>query len=181
MDCQFILGETSIGITMDWDQYFMSMAYLVAMKSKDASTKVGSVAVDDEHEILATGYNGFPRGFDDSDPARKEKPTKLIYMIHSENNTVISAARKGISLKGSTMYVTWCPCDKCALTIVQAGVKEVVTHKENPIPESWAPAIDLAKEILSEGGVIHREWSGRIITPVMFTGGKIIQNPLDAM
>lgn len=165
---------------MDWDQYFMSFAYLAAMKSKDAGTKVGAVIVDDEHEILATGYNGFPRGFDDTIESRHEKPTKYQYTIHAEPNAVISAARKGLSLKGGTMYVTWCPCDKCALVIVQSGVKEVVTHKENPIPESWAPAIELAKEILSEGGVIHREWSGRIVTPVMFTSGQIIQNPLDA-
>ena len=165
---------------MDWDQYFMSFAYLAAMKSKDQGTKVGAIIVDNDNEIVATGYNGFPRGFDDDNPERHLKPLKLIYTIHAEPNATISAARRGLSTKGCRMYVTWCPCDKCALVIVQSGIKEVISHKENPVPESWAPAVELAKDMLSEGGVIYREWSGRLVTPVMFTGGKVIENPLDA-
>lgn len=157
---------------MDWDQYFMSMAYMVAMKSKDQGAKVGSITVDDEQDIITTGFNGFPRGFDDNRPDRLEKPNKLIYTIHAELNACLSAARRTLSLRGARMYVTWAPCDKCALAIVQSGLKEVITHKENPHQESWNESIELGKMIMSEGGVTFREWSGNIIIPVMFKGDE---------
>ena len=164
---------------MDWDQYFMSMAYLVAMKSKDPSTKVGTVIVDDDHEVLATGYNNFPRGFDDSPERYQNKELKLRTIVHAETNACMSAARKGMSLKGGRAYVTWCPCEKCALALIQSGVKEVITHKENPVPASWNDATTFAKGLLSEAGVVYREWSGTLVTPVIFTGGKVVENPLD--
>lgn len=154
---------------MEWDQYFMSMAYMVAMKSKDRSTKVGTVIVDDENELLATGYNNFPRGFDDDLEERHVKPLKLRLTVHSELNACLSAARRGMKLHGSRLYCTWCTCEQCALTIVQAGIKEVIVHKDNPISESWRDNIEFGKMILSEGGVAYREWSGEIIVPVMFT------------
>lgn len=151
----------------------MSLAYLVAMKSKDESTKVGTVIVDDENEILATGYNGFPRGFDDDVAERKVKPLKLVYTVHSELNACLSAARKNISLKGSRAYVTWAPCSKCALALVQSGVKEVIIHKENPVRPSWVEEVQLGADILAEGGVTLREWSGEIAVPVIFKGGDV--------
>jgi dCMP deaminase len=154
---------------MDWDQYFMSMAYLVAMKSKDPSTKVGSVIADEENEVLATGYNNFPRGFNDDLPERQVKPLKLRLMVHSELNSCLSAARKGIRLHGSRLYCTWGTCEKCALAIVQSGIKEVIIHKDNPISESWADSVNFGKMILSEGGVAYREWSGDIVVPQIFT------------
>jgi dCMP deaminase len=163
---------------MDWDQYFMSMAYMVAMKSKDESTKVGTVIVDNENEILATGYNNFPRGFNDTLPERQQKPLKLRIMVHSELNACLSAARKGTRLHGSRLYCTWACCEQCALAIVQSGVTEVITHKDNPVPSSWADSIKFAQETLHEGGVTYREWSGDIIIPHMFTGGKAHQFPL---
>lgn len=164
---------------MDWDQYFISMAYLASMKSKDPATKVGTVIVDEDHEILATGYNNFPRGFDDSVERYNDKALKLRMIVHSEMNACMSAARKNISLKGGTAYVTWAPCEKCALALIQSGVKTVVTHKENPVPESWSDTTDFAKGLLSEAGVVYREWSGMLVTPVIFTGGRIVENPLN--
>lgn len=165
---------------MDWDQYFMSFAYLAAMKSKDRGAKVGAIIVDPEHEVVATGYNGFPRGFNDDIEERHEKPLKFNYTIHAEPNAIISAARRGLSTKGCRMYITWCPCDKCAVVIVQSGIKEVIFHKENPVSESWNASIALAKEMLTEGGVVYREWSGTLVQPVIFAGGEIKENPLDA-
>jgi dCMP deaminase len=164
---------------MDWDQYFMSMAYMVAMKSKDQSTKVGTVIVDEENEILATGYNNFPRGFDDSIKERQEKPLKLRLTVHSEVNACLSAARKGMRLHGSRLYCTWATCEQCALAIVQSGVKEVIVHKDNPVGESWKESIEFAKATLGEGKVVYREWSGDIIIPHLFTGGVSYSFPLD--
>lgn len=138
---------------MNWDEYFMAQAQLVASKSKDASTKVGAVLVRNNN-AFSTGYNGFPRGCDDSVPERQDRPLKYDWTVHSELNAIVNAAREGFKTDGSTMYVTLHPCKECAKAIVQAGVKEVVVLSDDN------PRFDfiLAREILDEGGVKVRKF-----------------------
>jgi dCMP deaminase len=103
----------------------MEMAELVASKSKDPATKVGCVIVASDQVVAATGYNGIPRGVEDK-PERMERPAKYLWTSHAEENAVAHAARTGVSLKGSTAFVTHKPCCRCARMLIQAGVVEVV-------------------------------------------------------
>ena len=129
------------------------MADLVASWSKDRSTKVGCVVIDSKRTILATGYNGFPRGIDDDVEGRHERPDKYAWAEHSERNALYSAARNGISLEGSMMYVTMCPCTDCARGIIQSGVKTVITNKQSLDNPRWAESFKITKEMLDESDV----------------------------
>ena len=90
---------------LDWDTYFMSLAYLVGMKSKDPRTKVGAVVVGPDNEIRSTGYNSFPRGMNDRVAERQVAPAKHLYFEHAERNAIYNAARMGQSLKGCRIYL----------------------------------------------------------------------------
>jgi len=110
---------------MSWDDYFINLAFVVAQKSKDPSTKVGAVIVGKANNILSTGYNGFCRGADDNNQALWERPEKYFWVAHAESNAVYNAARHGVALENSKIYVTGCPCMECAKAIVQSGIAEV--------------------------------------------------------
>ena len=110
---------------MNWDEYFIQMAKLVATKSKDQSTKVGCVIVGPNHEVRTTGYNGFCRGVDDDVDLRHEKPEKYFWTEHAERNAIYNAARNGIPLEGCTVYTTLVPCADCTRGLIQSGVKRI--------------------------------------------------------
>ena len=113
---------------ISWDEYFMAVAQLAGMRSKDPSTQVGSCIVSDEHKILSMGYNGLPIGCSDDDfPWERDgKPlmTKYPYVTHSELNAILNY--RGGSLEGATIYVTLFPCNECAKAIIQSGIRNVV-------------------------------------------------------
>ena len=144
---------------MNWDEYFMKQAELVASKSKDTSTKVGAVLTR-HNNAFSTGYNGFPRGANDNIPERHERPAKYDWTVHSELNCLLNAGREGFSTYGTTMYVTLCPCKECAKAIVQAGVTRVVYLSDDN------PRFDftLSKQIMKEGKV-HYEKFGEPYVP----------------
>lgn len=107
---------------MKWTHRFLALAKSISQWSKD-TTKVGAIAVDEYKRILETGYNGIPRGVNDS-PDRLERPAKYMWVAHAEENLVSHAARQ--VLQGSTVYVTHLCCSKCARMLVNAGVSKVV-------------------------------------------------------
>lgn len=111
-----------------WDKYFIEMAMLVSGKSKDPSTKVGCIIVGPDREIRSTGFNGFPRGVNERNDARWERPAKYKWVEHAERNAVYNAARTGASLKGCTAYLNWepIPCADCSRAFAQAGIVEIV-------------------------------------------------------
>lgn len=111
---------------MNWDIYFMSLAFFVAMKSKDESTHHGSVIVGEDNQILSTGYNSFCRGGFDFLSDRQQRPEKYFWFEHGERNAIYNAGRLGVPLKNSRLYVTGIPCMDCARGIVQVGIKEVI-------------------------------------------------------
>jgi dCMP deaminase len=157
-----------------WDSYFMTMAYLVAMKSKDPSTKVGSVVIGPDKEIRATGYNGLPRNLADLHE-RYEKPLKLFLINHAEENAILHASRVGVSIKDCTIYVPWFPCSLCAKSIIQSGINQVVYHTKWPGNQSkessWAESMHISREILQEAGVIVRAFDGDLIPISAFYDG----------
>ena len=142
-----------------WDTYFMEMATLVASKSKDRSGKVGAIAVED-NVALSMGYNGFIRFADDEDDALHQRPEKYNWTAHAEMNVICNAARTGVKLLGSTMYVTTHPCKECAKAIVQAGIVEVVIPSKENDPfwvagqwDRWEENFKKSREILLAGHI----------------------------
>lgn len=113
---------------ISWDEYFMGVAILAGMRSKDPSTQVGACIVDNDNKILSQGYNGLPRGCsDDEFPWNREGnmlETKYPYVVHAELNAILNS--RGTSLVGSKIYVALFPCNECAKAIIQSGIKEVV-------------------------------------------------------
>ena len=112
-----------------WDRYFIKMAQLVASKSKDPSTKCGAVIVGEDNEVLSTGFNGFPRGVDESIESRWNiRPDKYEWVEHGERNAIYNAARAGISCRGARMYLNYRPecCSDCTRGIIQAGITTVI-------------------------------------------------------
>ena len=113
---------------ISWDEYFMGVAQLAAMRSKDPNTQVGSCIVSSSHKILSMGYNGMPTGCDDDEfPWDREGETlmtKYPFVTHSELNAILNY--RGGSLEGATLYVSLFPCNECAKAIIQAGIKRVI-------------------------------------------------------
>jgi dCMP deaminase len=112
---------------LDWDETFMLMSNLIAMRSKDPSTQVGACIVDDNNVVVGLGYNGFPRGcHDDELPWCREGETldvKYAYVVHAEANAIMNASD---SVRDCRIYVNLFPCNECAKMIVQSGIKEVI-------------------------------------------------------
>ena len=113
---------------LKWDEYFMGLAHLSAMRSKDPNTKVGACIVDNQNRVVSIGYNGFPRGCDDKIyPWGREGDylnTKYPFVVHAELNAILNATGK--NLVGSSIYVALFPCNECAKAIIQSGIKEVI-------------------------------------------------------
>ena len=135
-----------------WDEYFMGVASLAAMRSKDPSTQVGACIVDNENRILSTGYNGFPSGCSDDDfPWDREggfSETKYPFVVHAELNAILNA--HGKNLVGAKLYVALFPCNECAKAIIQSGIREVVylSDKYADTPSTLA-----SKRMLTSAGV----------------------------
>ena len=130
-----------------WDKYFLRIAREVATASKDPSSKVGALVVR-ERRVLATGYNGFPRGVAD-DKRLHDKPAKYERIVHAEMNAVIYAGRESI---GSTVYMfgfKGAPCINCAKHLIAAGVVRVVSSGQE-IPERWVASLAGAEELFFE-------------------------------
>ncbi len=113
---------------ISWDEYFMGVAALSGMRSKDPSTQVGACIVSPNNKILSMGYNGFPNGCDDDEfpweRTGEENETKYPFVTHGELNAILNY--RGGSLEGAKIYVTLFPCNECAKAIIQAGIKTVV-------------------------------------------------------
>ena len=141
---------------MEWNEYFINIAEQVKEKSKDINTKIGTVIVGQDKEILTTGYNSFPRGLDDSISDRQDRPEKYFWFEHSERNAIYNAARIGVSLKGSTAYLTsGLPCTDCARGLIQSGVVKIVC-KQNCTTKNvdkWGEQQERSLLMLSECGV----------------------------
>jgi dCMP deaminase len=141
---------------MNWDEFFYKMAELVASKSKDRSTKCGSVIVGNGNTVLSLGFNGFPRKVNDDIDSMHDRPRKYFFFEHSERNSIYAAAKNGIKLDGSSIHLSGggLPCADCARAIIQAGIIEIV-YRDIPFKGkgNWKESMDAAKEMLLEAGV----------------------------
>jgi dCMP deaminase len=138
----------------------MDLVNHVSLWSKDSSTKVGAVIVDDEKRIISMGYNGFPTGAEDEVEERNQRPLKYKWAEHGERNCIYNAARIGVQTKGTTMYVNYFPCTDCARAIIQGGIKNLYFEKIISIERGgnlkdpqWGEDFKVSLEMLLECGV----------------------------
>ncbi len=124
----------------NWDQYFIEMAKLVSTRSTCLRRQVGAVIVKNKR-ILATGYNGAPRGCNHCDDssclrAKMNIPSgerhEICRAVHAEQNAIIQAAYFGVEINGSAIYVTVTPCIICAKMIINAGIKKIYINGDYP-------------------------------------------------
>lgn len=139
----------------DWDRRFMVLAHHIADWSKESGRQVGSVIVGPDNEIRSTGFNGLPRGVDDSVSARHSAVNgeKYFWSSHAERNAIYNAARIGVALKGCVIYVPWFPCADCAKAIIQSGIVRLVCYKPDFTDERWGRDFQLVTEMLQEACV----------------------------
>ncbi len=138
---------------INWKDYFMAVAKLSALRSKDPTTQVGACIVDRDNKIVSVGYNGMPYGTEDMSAhwskEGKWEETKYPYVCHAELNAILNSPR---SVKGCIIYITHHPCNECAKAIVQSGISEVVFNEYKEGRES-----DVAKVILNNANVTIRK------------------------
>lgn len=140
-----------------WDEYFMGVAFLSGMRSKDPNTQVGACIVSQDNKILSMGYNGFPRGCsDDVFPWDREGDpleNKYFYSTHSELNAILNY--RGRSLEGAKLYVSLFPCNECAKAIIQCGIKTIIYECDK---YDNTPSVIASKRMLKAAGVTFRKY-----------------------
>ena len=123
--------EKRVDNVLTWDEYFMGLAHLSALRSKDPNTQVGAAIVDENHRVVSVGYNGFPTGVsDDEFPWSREGgvlTSKYAFVVHAELNAILNSQR---SVRGCTIYVSLFPCNECAKAIIQSGIKKIVYESD---------------------------------------------------
>ena len=149
---------------INWDEYFMGIALLSAMRSKDNNSQVGACIVSPENKILSLGYNGMPIGCNDDDMPwdreGDELETKYMYVCHAELNAILNAG--GNSLKDCRIYVALFPCNECAKAIIQSGINEVIYISDKYADSDATLA---SKRMLASAGVkLTRFASDKTIT-----------------
>ncbi len=144
---------------LSWDEYFMGIALLSAMRSKDPNTQVGACIVSKTNRILSIGYNGTPNGFDDKffpwDRSGNFLETKYPFVCHAEMNAILNY--RGGSLEGSRMYVTLFPCNECAKAVIQSGIKEIIYASDK---YADTVATKASKRMLDAAGIKYTPYSG---------------------
>jgi dCMP deaminase len=150
---------------ISWDEYFMGVAKLSALRSKDPNTQVGACIVSEDNKILSMGYNGLPIGCsDDEFPWNREGDpldNKYMYTAHSELNAILNY--RGGSLDNAKMYVTLFPCNECAKAIIQAGIKTLVYDSDKYADTA---SVIASKRMLNAAGVRYYKYdsTGRSIS-----------------
>lgn len=137
-----------------WDKHFLHLAQVHSELSKDPSTKVGAIIVNGDRQILSSGFNGFPRGIEDTEERLNNRDTKLKLVVHAEQNAICAAAWNGTRLLNGKMYITHAPCSRCSLEIIQSGVYTVKHPPISWMPERWQEDMYFAQRLLREAGII---------------------------
>ena len=143
---------------LSWDEYFMGVAMMSGMRSKDPNSQVGACIVSEDNKILSMGYNGFPKGCsDDEFPWAREGDslhTKYFYVTHSELNAILNY--RGGSLEGAKLYVSLFPCNECAKAIIQAGIRTIVYDCDK---YADTPSVIASKKMLDAAGVRYYKYN----------------------
>lgn len=138
---------------LTWDEYFMGVAMLSGMRSKDPNTQVGACIVSSEKKIIGVGYNGFPIGCSDDElpweRAGNWIDTKYPYVCHAELNAILNCNNSSL-LRGATLYVALFPCNECAKAVIQSGIKKIIYLSDK---YAETDATKASKHMLTAAGV----------------------------
>ncbi|MCI6271777.1 MAG: dCMP deaminase family protein [Erysipelotrichaceae bacterium] len=152
---------------LSWDEYFMGLAHLSAYRSKDPSTQVGAVIVDDNKRVVSIGYNGFPRGCsDDIFPWNRDGSlvdSKYAYVVHAELNAILNSNQ---SVKDCCIYVSLFPCNECAKAIIQSGIKRIVFESDK---YKDTESVIASKRMLSSAGIVFEQLEKSVKVDVIKT------------
>ena len=142
-------------VSMNWAEYFCNMLDSIAIKSKDPSTKVGAIIVGPDWEIRSTGFNGFPRGVNETKMSRWERPEKYKWIAHADRNAIDQAARVGTPCLGCVMYLPFPPCSECAKSIIQVGIATVICRSiyKGSNPELHLEELKYTMAMFSEASI----------------------------
>ncbi len=145
-----------MGRILSWDEYFMGVAKLSGLRSKDPNTQVGCCIVNQNKKIVAVGYNGMPIGCNDKDFPWDVKEgslenTKYAYVVHAELNAILNSTQQ---LCGCTIYVSLFPCNECSKAIIQSGIKEIVYADDKYF---GTPSFIASRRMLEASGVKVRQ------------------------
>ena len=135
-------------ILKKWNMRFLEMAMMVGLWSKDPSTQVGAVIVDDDRRVISLGYNGFPKGVADNQRLNDRKE-KYKMIVHAERNAILFANK---SVKDATIFTyPFMPCPICTGMIIQSGIRRVVSlQTDNP---RWQEDFKISRKMLDEAEV----------------------------
>lgn len=150
---------------ISWDSYFMGVAKLSSLRSKDPNTQVGACIVNENKKIISVGYNGMPIGCsDDAFPWSREGEdlnTKYPYVVHAELNAILNSK---VDLSNCTIYVTMFPCNECTKAIIQSGIKHMI-YLTNKYPDSTA--VKASMKMLDSAGITYEKYIPRIDSVVL--------------
>lgn len=143
---------------IDWHKRFLDLAAHIATWSKDPSTKVGAVIVNNNRQLLGHGYNGFPRGVDDSAERYADRTTKYARVVHAELNAILNTGVP-MGVEGCTIYCTHYPCQECAKAIIQVGITQVYVPPGSRLQDRWSESHEAADSMFKEAAVAVRNVS----------------------
>ena len=138
-------------MTNKWIKRFAALTHTTKLWSKDQSTQVGAVIVDETKRVLSMGYNGIPQGVNDDFDERHERPAKYFFFEHAERNAIFTAGRNGVSLQDSTIFCSMFPCADCARAIIQSGITAV--YSSAPDNNRWNESHQAALLMFMEANV----------------------------
>lgn len=143
-----------------WIKRYISLAKETASWSKDPSRCIGAVAVSTKGQVLATGYNGFPRGMFDTTERYSDRALKYKYIVHAEMNCIYNATYNGVALDGATLFVWGLPpCSECAKGIIQVGIKTVYWSTDMEVPPQWLTSLEATQEMFNETNVELKQFT----------------------
>lgn len=149
----------------NWDEYFLYMASVASIKSKDPRCRVGAVIASASNVVLSTGFNGLARGVHDDKHILDDPEEKLKVICHAEQNAILNAARVGVAIEGASIFVTKFPCLACCNVIIQAGLARVYTHdkwywNDDPFDKDHSRKKDILRQThLQVHAPFHPEYS----------------------
>ncbi|MCH5180143.1 MAG: dCMP deaminase family protein [Erysipelotrichales bacterium] len=144
-----------------WEEYFMGIAQLSALRSKDPSTQVGACIANSDNKVVSIGYNGMPHGLNDDHMPwghGEGLESKYLYVCHAEFNAILNSNIS--NLKDTKIYVTLFPCNECTKAIIQTGIKEVIY-----LSDKYADTVETmaSKKMLDMAGIKYRKFEGKLV------------------
>jgi dCMP deaminase len=136
------------------EKYYELATSFANIFSKDPATKVGTIILaPDSYQVLTMGYNGMPRGIDETIEERWDRPQKYSWVEHAERNAIANASRHGTPLKDSIAIITMFPCAECTRMLIQSGVQTVVTKKPDFSSRNWGLSFQYSITMLQEAKI----------------------------